>query len=98
MGPGVGGGPHGIRGSPRSLARRRGLRVVTKVSEVALELVRHPVRLLVHRWHWKGATLSAAVRGSLFFATNLSDGLGAAVRATIVECMFGVPLVGLLAA
>jgi len=42
--------------------------------------------------------LSAIVRGSLFFATNLTDGLGAAARATVVECACGVPLVGVLAA
>jgi hypothetical protein len=68
------------------------------VRDVSARLLRHPVRSLIHRWHWKSAALSAIVRGSLFFATNLSDGFGAAVRATVVECASGVPVVGVLAA
>jgi hypothetical protein len=68
------------------------------VGGVSADLLRHPVRSLICRWHWKGAALSAVVRGSLFFATNLTDGLAAGARATVVECLFGVPFVGVFAA
>ena len=47
-------------------------------------LVRHPVWLL-RQWNWKAAILSAASRGSLFFATNLHAGLDAAVAALLTE-------------
>ncbi len=47
-------------------------------------LVRHPVWLL-RQWNWKAAILSAASRGSLFFATNLQAGLDAAVAAFLTE-------------
>jgi hypothetical protein len=68
------------------------------VCDVCADLMRHPIRGLIHRWHWKSATLSAIVRGALFFATNLTDGPGMATRAMLVECGLRVPLVGVLAA
>jgi hypothetical protein len=66
------------------------------VWEVAVDLVRHP--RVIDRWHWKSAMLSAVIRGSLFFATNLADGSRLAARATLVEFALRVPLVGILAA
>jgi hypothetical protein len=42
--------------------------------------------------------LSGVVRGSLFFATNITAGVTAAARATAIECALGVPVVGVLAA
>jgi len=68
------------------------------VVEVARDLLHHPLRHVLGRWHWKSATLSAAIRGGVFFATNISTGLGGAMRATLVEFVLIVPLVGLLAA
>jgi hypothetical protein len=68
------------------------------VCDVCADLMKHPVRGLVHRWHWKSATLSAVLRGALFFATNLSDGPRTATRAMFVETVLRVPLVGVLAA
>jgi hypothetical protein len=68
------------------------------VWEVAIELIRHPIRRVIHRWHWKSATLSAIMRGSLFFATNIADGPRLATRATLVEFALRVPLVGILTA
>jgi hypothetical protein len=53
--------------------------------------------MMPYRWHWKSAALSAMVRGSLFFATNVAAGIGVAGRATLVECAFAVPLIGMLA-
>ena len=68
------------------------------VGDVCGDLLRHPVRRLIHQWHWKSATLSAVIRGVLFFATNLTDGPRMATRAMLVECVLRVPLVGMLAA
>lgn len=68
------------------------------VCEVCADLIRHPVRHLIRQWHWKGAAFGAILRGSIFFATNLADGVDVAIRATLVDSMFRVPLVGALAA
>jgi hypothetical protein len=68
------------------------------VGEVCADLFRHPIRGVIHRWHWKSAILSAVLRGGLFFATNFTDGPGVALRVTLVECVLRVPLVGMLAA
>jgi hypothetical protein len=68
------------------------------IDDVCIDLVRHPIRRLIGRWHWKSVTLSAVIRGGLFFATNLADGTRAATRATLVEFVLLVPLVGILAA
>jgi hypothetical protein len=68
------------------------------VCDVCADLMRHPIRGLIHRWHWKSAALSAVLRGALFFATNLTDGPGMATRAMLVECVLRIPLVGALAA
>jgi hypothetical protein len=66
--------------------------------ETFAELVRHPVRHIVLRWHWKSALMSAIVRGLLFFVANLAAGPGLASRASVVEFVLRVPLVGALAA
>jgi hypothetical protein len=71
---------------------------MTTVVDVSVELMRHPVRSVIHQWHWKSATLSAVIRGSLFFAANLTDGAGAAARAAAVESALAAPMVGVLAA
>ena len=68
------------------------------VNEVCVNLARHPVQCLVHRWNWKAAALSALLRGGIFFTSNLAAGPGAAVRALIVDVMFRVPLAGAFAA
>ena len=68
------------------------------VCAVCADLMRHPVRGLIHRWHWKSAMLSAILRGALFFATNLPDGAGVATRTMLVEGALRVPFVGVLAA
>jgi putative exporter of polyketide antibiotics len=48
-------------------------------------LWRQPFTLLVRRWHWKAAILSACLRGSLFFLATLKAGLAAALAALGVE-------------
>ena len=66
--------------------------------QACTELLRHPVRHVILRWHWKSALMSAIVRGLLFFAANMGAGPWRASRASIVEFALRVPLVGTLAA
>jgi hypothetical protein len=68
------------------------------VGETLGELLAHPARTVIARWNWKSALLSAAIRGAIFFTTNLTAGLGAAGRALMVDAAFRIPLVGLYAA
>ncbi len=58
------------------------------VRHAFLLLLREPVKYLFHRWNWKSALLSSMLRASLFFATNLSAGLPAALAAMQTELVF----------
>jgi hypothetical protein len=58
------------------------------VRQAFLLLLREPVKYLFHRWNWKSAVLSSILRAFLFFATNLSAGLPAAVAAMNTEFVF----------
>ena len=78
---------------PCATAAARAIRHVTTaqaltVRRAFLLLLREPVKYLVHRWNWKSAVLSSLLRASLFFATNLSAGLPAAVAAMQTELIF----------
>jgi hypothetical protein len=64
------------------------------VAVVCRGLVRHPVRHLVIQWNWKQALFVAGIRGVLFFATNLTHGLPAAVEALMTDALFRIPLAG----
>ena len=62
-------------------------------------------RAKIARWHWlaagfnwKMAVWSAALRGGMFFLTNLHAGHTAALRATIVEATYALISMGLLGA
>jgi hypothetical protein len=68
------------------------------VRDAAMALIRHPIRIVVARWHWKSAIFSGLVRGVLFFSTNLTAGIPTAMRAAAVESAMVVPLVGVLGA
>ena len=82
----------------RVVNRSRSERQVITIADVCSDVVRHPLRCVLYRWHWKSAALSACLRGTLFFVTNLTDGREAAIRAMLIECAVRVPLVGMLAA
>jgi hypothetical protein len=69
-------------------------RPVRHVREVVRDLVRHPVRMLVRRWNWKTALLSALLRGTIFFASTISEGLRPAAAALGRDVLFRVPLGG----
>jgi hypothetical protein len=68
------------------------------VAQVLASLSTHPWRLIVLRWNWKAVILSVALRGAIFFGTNLNVGVDAAVRAFFVDTAFRLPLVGAYAA
>jgi hypothetical protein len=56
--------------------------------QVLLRLLRDPLKYLFRRWNWKSALLSSLLRASLFFATNLTAGLPAAIAAMKTELVF----------
>jgi hypothetical protein len=58
------------------------------VSELLRILVRHPWQHLGRRWNYKSAVTSSLFRGLLFFATNVTAGLPAAVAALSTEFWF----------
>jgi hypothetical protein len=61
-------------------------------------LRRQPRSVFLDHWNWKAAVLSASMRGAIFFTTNLTAGVDAAVQALTVDAIFRIPLVGLYAA
>jgi hypothetical protein len=74
------------------------VRAEPTVRSVFLDLARDPVSHLVRRWNWKSATLSAAIRGSIFLLANLPAGPAAALRAMLVEVLFVATTNGVYAA
>jgi hypothetical protein len=64
------------------------------VGDVLTGLVRHPVDHLIRRWNWKSAVMSAWFRGTLFFITNISAGLTAALSAMTLESVFYISTAG----
>ena len=68
------------------------------VAGVLRRVVHDPLQYLVWRWNWKAAVLSAAMRGAIFFTTNLRVGPRAAFTALAVDVAFRVPLSGACAA
>jgi hypothetical protein len=68
------------------------------VAHVIGEIVRHPVRFLRARWNWKAATLSAIMRGAIFFGATLNLGLATASWTLLVDAAFRIPMAGACAA
>jgi hypothetical protein len=64
------------------------------VASVLSALVRHPVENLVRGWNWKSALMSALCRGTLFFITNISAGVPAALSAMSIESAFYISTAG----
>ncbi len=56
-----------------------------QLSAVWADVARHPYEYLVRRWNWKAGALSAAIRGGIYFATNLGAGREAALAAMLTE-------------
>ena len=51
--------------------------------------------LLLREWNWKAATISALLRGTMFFVLNFRAGHTQAVRAMLVEVVYGAAAAGL---
>lgn len=66
----------------------RQLPVARRLTVKQTLLLQEPVKYLLHRWNWKSAVLSSVLRASLFFATNLTAGLPAALVAMKTELVF----------
>ncbi len=62
----------------------------TRVFDVIVELIRHPVDAMIIRWNWKSAVLSALLRAPIFFFTYLfnRDGLKLAIGAAAAQSVF----------
>jgi len=59
-----------------------------RVIDVFRYLVRHPVEMLVWRWNWKAALLSAIIRSSIYLFTHIKQGWRAALGAMSIEFAF----------
>lgn len=68
------------------------------VRDVLRDLAAHPFRQLIYRWNWKTALLTAAIRGAIFFSTNVTAGLAIASEVLVRDLVFRVPLGGLYGA
>ena len=62
----------------------------TRVFEVLVHLLQHPIETLIMRWNWKAAVLSSLLRAPIFFFAYLfkKDGLKLAIGAAIAQSVF----------
>jgi len=62
----------------------------TRVFDVSVNLLRHPIDSLILRWNWKAAVLSALLRAPIFFFSYLfkKDGLKLAIGAALTQSVF----------
>jgi hypothetical protein len=62
----------------------------TRVFEVLVYLLQHPLETLVLRWNWKAAVLSSLLRAPIFFFAYLfkKDGLKLAIGAALAQSVF----------
>lgn len=58
------------------------------------ELITNPRRVLIEKWNWKTAILSAALRATLFLFANLTAGWRAATGAMLAEFLYAAALSG----
>lgn len=69
----------------------------TRVFDVLAQLARHPVKMLVLRWNWKSAVLSALLRAPIFFFAYFfkKDGLKLAIGAALLQSAFRIVFGGI---
>src|SRR5580700_23913 len=58
------------------------------VGEVLRHLMQEPGKYLLARWNWKSAVLSSILQCAIFFFSNLTGGLRAALSAMTTELLF----------
>lgn len=66
---------------------------VPGAGDVLRHLIGNPLAI-IGRWNWKSALLSALIRGSIFFMTNLGEGTAAALNAFAIESSFYIVTAG----
>jgi hypothetical protein len=81
-----------------TVSAKAGGAAVEELGTVLGTMVRRPVRTLMPVWSWKSAGISALLRATTFFATNLKAGEFDAVRAGLVEAVFAVFAAGVMGA
>ncbi|MBP6004420.1 MAG: hypothetical protein KA746_13385 [Pyrinomonadaceae bacterium] len=71
--------------------------VHTRVFGVLAQLARHPLRMLILRWNWKSAVLSALLRAPIFFFAYFfkKDGLKLAIGAALLQSVFRIVFGGI---
>jgi hypothetical protein len=72
----------------------RNSKSVLTIRETIAALFERPRELLLERWNWKAALLSALFRGAIFFFANLTGGWQAAFAAMSAEWMYRALTVG----
>jgi hypothetical protein len=70
----------------------------TDLGEALRDIVLRPRTTLFAAWSWKAAAISAVIRATTFFASNLRAGSHKALRAMLVEAVFAIFAAGLLGA
>ena len=70
----------------------------TTLGAALRDIVLRPRTTLFAAWSWKAAAISAVIRATTFFATNLRAGSHKALRAMLVEAVFAIFAAGLLGA
>lgn len=78
----AGAGPADVRDEPRALR------------DVLPWILRSPGQVLLSRWNYKSALLSAVIRAGLFFGVNASAGTEAALTAMTTELWFRLSTAG----
>jgi len=64
------------------------------LGDVCRQLVQSPWELLCRRWNYKSAVMSASIRATLFFTTNLTAGVDAAIGAALTEIVLRLATAG----
>ncbi len=62
------------------------------------EIISRPLQTLIPPWSWKAAAISALLRASGFFVSNLKSGTEQAMRAMLIEAVYAVFTAGLIGA
>ena len=68
------------------------------LADALSSLILRPRTTILLAWSWKAAAISAILRATTFFATNLRSGGHEALRAALVEAVFAIFAAGLMGA
>jgi hypothetical protein len=60
----------------------------TRLTEITRYLLRHPLELMILRWNWKAASLSALLRASIYLTAYIQHGMAEAIGVTLALSVF----------